>query len=357
MRPKVTSYKRISRSYYTNLGGDRSRSKGRWHSACASHSKRSQHNPSALSKYIPHEESMSHLQRKSYVLPSRRTIGESWGALRRSWLGFKIAVGNGDRSLMKHYASFIVKVQAEMGIRITKFDSDLLDEKAAEIVDDNELVQGNNGSGNDVQENMNYDSKVKERELDYDDLLGKDLMEQDNRPVSSSSPAPRKSIFATFHSRIENSCPQPDQSRISKHTINYRTSCPVGPSESPDLGAIAIIKRVEHDYSKSCYIQTEYQANEQNDVGLYIGDYLQNEEEEEEELIQDEAKGYAEGYAEAEIDNNSTSDEPSQWADDSNDFQTTEETDADHVVHEDNSCPFRETRKRNRSCPYKSDNP
>jgi hypothetical protein len=62
----------------------------------------------------------------------------------------------------------------------------------------------------------------------------------------------------------------------------------------------------------------------------------------------------AEGDTGTDIDDNQDNNEPSEWAHVS-DFQTTETTDPDHIVHEDNSCTFQETVKRNRSCPYKYD--
>jgi len=339
---------------------------------------------------------MSHIQRKSYVLPCRRTVGESWGALRRSWLGFKIAVGKGDRALMKHYASFIVRVQVEMGIPITKFDSDLLDAQAAKLVYDNGLVQGNDGSIG-IQENTDRDSAVREREMDYDGLLNADLMEQDNQPRQFTPP--RSSVFTKFESRIENSCPQSGRYRINKHTVNYKYCCPVGPVESPpDHTSIAIEMKVEHDHDKSCYVKIDRQADHElpSYSELHDGYYGRTEEEQEqeeegeEELIQ----SGTEVDAEMEVDDNQDDNEPSEWAhvsdfqttettdsdhilhednscpyqvddnqDDNepsewahvSDFQTTETTDSDHIVHEDNSCPFQETVKRNRSCPYKYD--
>ena len=53
-------------------------------------------------------------------------LASLWAALRKAWLGFKIAFSNGDTALMTHYASFITKVQTEMGIEVTDFDPVIL---------------------------------------------------------------------------------------------------------------------------------------------------------------------------------------------------------------------------------------
>ena len=69
---------------------------------------------------------MDHYERKSFVLPCGKTLAQSWAALRKAWLGFKIARSNGDTALVTYYASFIIKVQMEMGLQATTFDSDIL---------------------------------------------------------------------------------------------------------------------------------------------------------------------------------------------------------------------------------------
>ena len=76
---------------------------------------------------------MHHTERKSVELPCGVTVAESWGGLRKAWLGFKIAHANKDTLLMTHYATFIRKVQTEMGIQVTQFDPDILDESKNEI--------------------------------------------------------------------------------------------------------------------------------------------------------------------------------------------------------------------------------
>ena len=79
---------------------------------------------------------MGHEERKSFVLPCGRTLAESWAALRKAWLGFKIARSNDDGALMTHYASFIIKVQMEMGIPTTVFEPNIIDDSDyCEIID------------------------------------------------------------------------------------------------------------------------------------------------------------------------------------------------------------------------------
>ena len=39
---------------------------------------------------------MSHNERKSFVLRCGRTLGQSWGALNKAWLAFKIAHAKDD---------------------------------------------------------------------------------------------------------------------------------------------------------------------------------------------------------------------------------------------------------------------
>ena len=87
-------------------------------------------NPNAFSRYIPGEDTRDHGERKSFILPCGKTLAQSWAGLRKAWLGFKIARSNGDRALMTHYASFIIKVQKEMGLQVTTFGSDIIDDTA-----------------------------------------------------------------------------------------------------------------------------------------------------------------------------------------------------------------------------------
>lgn len=168
-------HKRSNYHYYHS-------SRKRWHRAVASRSIPGERNPRARSRFIPNELTLDHIERKSFRLPCGKTVAQSWAALRKAWLGFKIARSNGHTNLMSYYASFITKVQREMGIEVTNFDSDILEEELDEVTD-----------------NCFYKKQVKsevmieEDDLDYDSMMN-DAYEKTNcekYPISS----PRENIF------------------------------------------------------------------------------------------------------------------------------------------------------------------
>lgn len=47
--------------------------------------------------------------------------GQSWGALRKAWKGYRIAKVQDDSSKMTEYATKIRKIQGELGIEIATF--------------------------------------------------------------------------------------------------------------------------------------------------------------------------------------------------------------------------------------------
>jgi hypothetical protein len=49
------------------------------------------------------------------------TTGQSWGALRKAWKGYRIAKVQGDNSKMREYATKIRKIQGELGINVASF--------------------------------------------------------------------------------------------------------------------------------------------------------------------------------------------------------------------------------------------
>ena len=49
------------------------------------------------------------------------TPGQSWGALRKAWKGYRIAKVQGDDTKMTEYANKIRKIQGELGISIASF--------------------------------------------------------------------------------------------------------------------------------------------------------------------------------------------------------------------------------------------
>jgi hypothetical protein len=49
------------------------------------------------------------------------TIGQSWGALRKAWKGYRIAKVHNDSAKMTEYANKIRKIQTELGISVASF--------------------------------------------------------------------------------------------------------------------------------------------------------------------------------------------------------------------------------------------
>lgn len=49
------------------------------------------------------------------------TTGQSWGALRKAWKGYRIAKAHGDEKKMKEYATKIRKIQKELGVAVAAF--------------------------------------------------------------------------------------------------------------------------------------------------------------------------------------------------------------------------------------------
>ncbi len=49
------------------------------------------------------------------------TTGQTWGALRKAWKGYKIAKVQGDRAKMTEYATKIRKLEGELGVPQASF--------------------------------------------------------------------------------------------------------------------------------------------------------------------------------------------------------------------------------------------
>jgi hypothetical protein len=49
------------------------------------------------------------------------STGQSWGALRKAWKGYRIAKVQGDNIKMTEYATKIRKIQGELGISVASF--------------------------------------------------------------------------------------------------------------------------------------------------------------------------------------------------------------------------------------------
>ena len=53
--------------------------------------------------------------------PKSFTTGQTWGALRKAWKGYKIAKVQEDRAKMTEYATKIRKLQGELGVQRASF--------------------------------------------------------------------------------------------------------------------------------------------------------------------------------------------------------------------------------------------
>ena len=52
---------------------------------------------------------------------SNFTTGQSWGALRKAWKGYRIAKVHGDTGKMREYATKIRKIQTELRVAVAAF--------------------------------------------------------------------------------------------------------------------------------------------------------------------------------------------------------------------------------------------
>ena len=59
--------------------------------------------------------------RETVVSKGNFTQGQSWGALRKAWKGYRIAKVQGDNAKMSEYATKIRKLQGELGISVASF--------------------------------------------------------------------------------------------------------------------------------------------------------------------------------------------------------------------------------------------
>ena len=58
---------------------------------------------------------------KDRKLPSGYTVGQTWGALHKAWLGYCIALHKNEHENVLLYASIIQKLQRELGIPVREF--------------------------------------------------------------------------------------------------------------------------------------------------------------------------------------------------------------------------------------------
>jgi len=151
-------------------------------SAAASHSKTSTPSRPRYSRYIHNEGQMYHGQTKETILPCGYSVAESWAALKKCWQGFKIANASSDVERMAEYASYIRKVQLEMGISVTCFDPWILEDQQIESDDEANDEYATNKEENILEEYP---------EDDYDEIMyeaRKDLRRQ-------SCDSPRNHLF------------------------------------------------------------------------------------------------------------------------------------------------------------------
>lgn len=70
----------------------------------------------------PQANTMSSAEKQEIICLNNCTWGQNVSALRKAWLGIKIARRKGEVDLLYHYANLIVEIQRAMGIRETRFD-------------------------------------------------------------------------------------------------------------------------------------------------------------------------------------------------------------------------------------------
>jgi len=104
---------------------------------------------------------MNAAERKKFELPCGYTLEQSWAALRKSWLGFYIALSKGSSTTISKYASQIRKLQLEMGIELTIFEPGILDDDSIEEIEDIPIVEGEE---EEPRKSCPYEIKAEEEE-------------------------------------------------------------------------------------------------------------------------------------------------------------------------------------------------
>lgn len=74
-----------------------------------------------IAKYYPFAKLDAGEIRQNLILPCGFRLGQSWGALRKCWKGYKLAKKDGDTDLMTEYAKRIQKIETEIGIPTASF--------------------------------------------------------------------------------------------------------------------------------------------------------------------------------------------------------------------------------------------
>jgi hypothetical protein len=170
---------------------------------------------------------MHHAERKAFVLPCHYTLAQSWAALRKAWLAFKIANSKGDIQTMRDYARIIRKLQLQMGIRGIIFDDDIFDKE-----DERDLLL----EISRLEMPWNKQQQIAlDRGPDYEAFSNN--MTSD-KPIED----PRNEIFDSLSAKVEehiintNSCPAPPFTRVD--VVERKTStnsCPAPPVTRVDV--------------------------------------------------------------------------------------------------------------------------
>lgn len=74
-----------------------------------------------VSRFFPLAHTYPREVHMKFQLPCGWLYGESWGALRKCWRGYKLAKCSNDETLMREYANRIQKIQKELGIPTASF--------------------------------------------------------------------------------------------------------------------------------------------------------------------------------------------------------------------------------------------
>jgi hypothetical protein len=222
---------------------------------------RGTYNTDALSRHLTDEDSMSHSDRKEFMLPCKYTIAQSWAAIRRSWLGFKIAKSRGDTDKMAYYAAFILKVQSQMGIGKTVFDSAILDEQ-----DVNKISRS--CSYKKQSENR---VRLEERIPDYDSMMEKARSFTNTKSLNIGPPG--QNVFY----RSRRSCTylsQEKKDNLKPENVFYRSrrSCTYLPQEKKDNLKPEIARQimtVEKNYTQNSDNASKIRTEEENRPNYY----------------------------------------------------------------------------------------
>jgi hypothetical protein len=221
--------------------------------AVGSHTRWGDRNPNALSSYLKGEREMTAECRKNSLLPCGWTIAKSWAALRKCWLGFNITKSQNDRQGMEEFARRIRKIQAELGIEPTNFDSDILDENTVNRID---AIYRKSAPVNEAVKNG-------EQQIDESNELDCGQIMDWSSGSNKSMPAPRGEIFTTHLSRRDKSCPSPalqPNVNVEVHVTDFENSCYDGPPKLTYQAQIHV-KKVKTIYKRQCQAPRTNQDN------------------------------------------------------------------------------------------------